>query len=55
LFIHSLLQVAEIPWSGDVRELLRELTVQIYGKITSKLASICQHRQEQASDKETMK
>jgi hypothetical protein len=36
-------------------ELLRELTVQIYGKITSKLAVIFQHRQRQASNKETTK
>ncbi len=39
----------------DVRELQRELIVQIYGKITSKLAGIFQNRQEQASDKETIK
>ncbi len=39
----------------DVREQLHEQNMQIYGKITSKLASIFQHRQERTSDKETMK
>jgi hypothetical protein len=39
---------------SDVRELLCELTVPIYAKITSKLAGIFRHRLKQICDEETM-